>query len=399
MSPVPAPGTGTAYAVAQTQVGLAIESVRGTPVAPTWWIPVKSPKYKIDQGMIDDQSLQGSMVEVYDTVRGLRYDSHGWTQAPYLDSLPLLMRALLGSTDTVTAAPANTTLAAAATVGSSTISTTATIPAGSYIVLGSGYGIETHLTTAVSGTGPYTVTLAYPLSYAQASGSAVTGLTKHQVGLLNNGGPGDQPPSVTITDFDGERTRQLAAAQLSKFDIKVTPTGLVEATTEWFANAATSPAGPTPSFTQTQAPPGWSGQMSVGGSQVTYYTDAEISLDRKVKPIPTVSANGAYFAYFASPLSLSIKFTVVEQAGAPELTSFANGTTTSFDLTVADVSSGFAANFHSSRARFKMGELDRGKDWVEAQVTLQPLPSATDATSGGTSPMVVTVANATTTAY
>src|SRR5258708_39130682 len=102
----------SAYASPQTEVGVAIEPTRGTAVAPAFWIPVKAPAYKPNVNIIEDTTLQGSMVAVYDVVRGQRHDGHGWNSYPYLDSFPVFARGLLGSSDGVTVAPASTTLAA-----------------------------------------------------------------------------------------------------------------------------------------------------------------------------------------------------------------------------------------------------------------------------------------------
>jgi len=58
-----------AYASAQTEIGLAIETAIGTlPAEPAYMFPVKSPDYDPDQAYIPDETLQGSMVSVYDLV-------------------------------------------------------------------------------------------------------------------------------------------------------------------------------------------------------------------------------------------------------------------------------------------------------------------------------------------
>ena len=231
-----------AYAVAETEIGAGIESVYGTPVVPTYWFPARQPKYKPDLTMNPDNTLQGSMNEDYDLVPGLRYDSEEWTAFPYMDSFGLLVCALLGSTDTKTSAPTSTTLAAAAAAGATTVSATATIAIGSWIVIGSGETLETHKTTGVSGAGPYTVTLNYPLLFAQASGNAVTGLTQHEFSLLNNAqSTGNQPPSLTINDFDGEEWRAIPACVLDTLTIKGNQTGIAEYTVKFAGNSCHHP--------------------------------------------------------------------------------------------------------------------------------------------------------------
>lgn len=389
-----------AYATPQTELALAIETTRGTAGTTLFWTKVMAPKYKPDLTLNPDEALMGSEVQTYNLVPGLRYDAHSWNSYPYLDTFPVFLRALLGSTDTVTTAPSSTTLSSAAAQGATSVSTAASIAAGSYIVIGPQGNRETHLTTAVSGAGPYTVTLATPLIFAQASGATVTGLTKHEIGLLNDGGEGNQSPTVTITDYAGDAWRQLTAGTLDTLTIKGNATGIVTYECGWFANASTTPSAPSTSFSNVQAVPGWTSQIVIGGSQVPYYVDWEFDLKRGVKPIPALTGSQQYFLYFQGALQATGKITVILQSGAPELTAYEAGTQQSFDFTVNDVASGYALNLHSTLAEFQSTEgLDRSKEWVEVPLDFQLLPSSTDAVAGGVSPIVTTVANAQTTSY
>lgn len=394
-------GTGQAYAVAQTTIGLALETVKGTPVTPQYWVPVKGPKYKPDLTMIPDDTLQGSMVSVYNMVRGLRYDSHGWDSFPYLDSsFPLLVAGELGSPDTVTAAPAATTLATAAAADSSTISTEASIAVGSYIVIGSGATLETHKTTGVSGTAaPYTVTLLTPLVYAQASGAAVTPLTQHTFSLLNNAGQGNQPPSLTITDYDGDLWRQIAAGQMDELTMKGNATGLVDYTTTLMGNPASFISAPSSSFSNDQAAPGWTFTAMLGGTQVATVIDWEIDLKRGTKPIPALTGTEEYFEYFAGPIEPTGKLTFVEQTNSPYIAQYLSGAKEELEIDLYDLSTGAVMDIRSTNCLFKTAELDRSKEWVEVSVEFEMLPSAADATAGGVSPLQITVANTVTAAY
>ena len=65
----------------------------------------------------------------------------------------------------------STTLSSSASIGATTVSTAASVPAGAMVNLN---GIEARLVTAVSGAGPYTLTLNDPLDTAYSSGVAVT---------------------------------------------------------------------------------------------------------------------------------------------------------------------------------------------------------------------------------
>lgn len=387
--------TPTIFAVPESAIGLAFETARGTPVAPVYWVGTKAPKYKPDLQLLEDNSLKGSFVDVYNLVPGLRYDGHGWDGYPYLDTFAVFLRALLGSPDTLTAAPTNTTLAAAAAAGATSVTFTATIATDDWVVIGAGMTQETHKVA----TGGTTATLAAPLAFAQPSGATVAGLTGHTFSLLNQGPSDNQPPSMTITDYDGEEWRQLPAAQLDKLTLKGNATGLVDYTCSWFANASETPSSPTEAFTSVQPVPGWTLQVSIGGTPIPYMVDWEFDLSRNVKPVPALTGTEAYYTFFAGPLSAAGKLTVIEQTGAPELSQYLSATQQAFDFTLFDRGTGFAMNLHSTLAEFKTGEVDRGKEWVEAMLDFQLLPSSTDATAGGVSQMITTVANAKTTTY
>jgi hypothetical protein len=389
----------SAIPVPETVVGIALEAERGVPVAPTYWLPVMGPKYHPDLQLLPDEGLRGSMVNKYDLVPGLRFDSHGWDSYPYLDTFPVFLRALLGSKDTKTVAPAAGELKAEAKAGATEIELEVEVAAGSYIVIGTaGTGtIETHLVTTKAAKQK----LAYPLAFTHPAKTPTTGLTKHAFSLLNNSpATGNQPPSCTITDFGGETSwRQLAAAQLDSISLSGSADALPKAAMTWMANSAITPSAPEPSFSTAEAPPGWTVQASVGGTQIGYLVDWSFDLKRGVKNVPAITGTENYYQHFAGALDLTGKITVLEDPSATWLTAYENGTLESIDLTLSDVESGFALNLHSSKMKFSTGELDRGKEWVEVPLEFDPIPSAEDALAGGVSPIICTCANATSTEY
>jgi hypothetical protein len=391
---------GQAYAVPSSQMGIAIEATRGTPVAPVAFVPYRAPKYVPTRMFLPDETLQGSMVATYNLTPGMRYDSHGWESYPYLDTFPYLIAAELGSSDTVTAAPASTTLSASAAAGATTITTSASIPSGSFITFGSAAlgTLESHKTTGV--TGSYTIALATSVVFAQPSGTAVTGLTQHKFSLLNNSATvGNQPPSLTLSDFDGEEWRQLAAAQMDKLSITGNATALVNYTTDFYCNPSITPSTPSVSFSTVKPVPTWTTALVISGTQSTDVEEFTIDLSRGTKPIPAVTGTLEYFQYFAGPLTATGKSTVVNTSGAPELTQYQNGTDNTFDLFINDVTTGFIMEIRSDSVIYKTGELVRSKEYVEVELSYDFLPTATDATAGGVSPLYVIVANNTSAAY
>jgi hypothetical protein len=422
-------GNGSVYPSAQTTVGIALENVVGVPIAPTHILPVKAPKYKPDLMLIPDDTLQGSMVQEYDLVTGLRYDAHGWNAPPYLDSFPNLIACEFGSQDNVIAAPTlggagTTTLSAPAVKGANTVVLTAatgvvgwTSPTnpGTYITIGEAYPNGTLETHQVLSVATDTLTLYEPLVFAHASGETVTGLTTHQFSLLNNGGrAGAQPPSATITDYDGEEWRQLSACQLDELTLKGNGTSLVDYTCTWFGNPAVENATPpTLSAQDTQTPAPWTLFAGIGpvGSTlselVPYYAptilDWEFDWKRGVVPIPALTGQQAYFAYFANVLQNAGKLSFIEQPGSPQVGNFLAAQRLVIDLSLFDMKTGWAFNVHCSNAEYKTAEIDRSKEYVTVPVTFSQLPSTTDLLSAngntGVGPCIVTIANSQTTSY
>ena len=395
----------SAYATPQYELGLAKEVTKGTPVNPAYWLKVKNPKWKPELVLLQDDTLQGSMVKIYDLVPGMRHDVNSWDGFPYMDTFPLYAVGGLGSADTTTVAPGSTTLSSGASAGAATISTAATIAAGSWIVIDAGVGkMEVHQTQAVSGAGPFTITLqqgglGYNLLYAHNSGATVSGLTGHKFSLLNNSGAGNQPPALTITDFDGEEWRQWPAGQLNKLTLKGAAPNLLDYSVEFLANPFGT-AAPSASFTTEPPAPSWTSMIAVGGTQLLYYVDWQIDIVRNVKPIPALTGTQTYFSLFADALEATGKVTVLVQSGVPEMAQFLAGTQQTFDITFYDVKSGWAGAVHSTKAQFKTAQRNiHSKPWVELELEVQFLPTATDATAGGVSPLYMAFANAITTAY
>jgi hypothetical protein len=402
----------SALPVAESQLGIALETTRGTPVAPDYWLPVMAPKYAPDIKYLPDQTLQGSMVDIYDQIPSLRMDTHGWDSYPYLDTLPVYIRACLGSEDHLTAAGGSTTLSAPATAGATTITTAGDLVAGSYYVIDQGtVGLQE--TVKVLSIVTTTATLEFPLVFAHASSAAVAGLVSHTFSLLNNSNAtGNQPPSCTLTDYAGETNwRQLAGAQLDGFNMSGSADALPKLTVNWMAYLATTPEAPSASYSEAEAPPGWTATLSfngvqvagggVGGATTGMLMDWAWDLKRNVKPIPAITGTQNYFQFFAGPLTASGKVTVIDDPSATWLTAYEDGDTETIDFTLTDVKSGYAVNYHSTRSKFITGSLDRSSndEWVKVPLDLTLIPSATDALDGGVSPVVITVANSQTASY
>lgn len=96
----------------------------------------------------------------------------------YTELVAAIMQQVLRSSDwahlQITGGTAATTLDSTASAGATSVSTVASVPSGSYIVIGKGAANpEVRRTTGVSGAGPYTLTFTKPLDATYSGGANV----------------------------------------------------------------------------------------------------------------------------------------------------------------------------------------------------------------------------------
>lgn len=309
-------------------VGLGLETTRATPVAPTFFIPVKGPQYTPNITELADMGLRGSMVTEYDQIAGLRHDMFDFTCDVYADTFPTLLRACLGSPDTVTGSVA-----------------------------------------------PYT----------------------HVIGLLNNANSG-QPPSYTISYFDGDEMWQLPAGQCDSVGLKFNAAGLLEATVKFFSNPAAVVTAVTPSFSTVEAIPSWDCVVTLGGTAITKTMDGSIDLKRNVKPIEAITGTQAPYRLWAGPLDTTGALSLVHESDTGEIDNYLNNSKVSLDVKFTDLASN-SIELHSSNVAFKTGKPNGSKDWMEYDTEMVCLPNASDAVAGGVSPIKTTTVNQQLAAY
>ena len=92
------------FMTANSFLGLGLETTRGTAAASPTFIPITSPQVTPMQVFLRDEALRGSPTTVYDQVVGVRHDEYDVKGYVYGDSFPILLRAVLGGTDSVAGA-------------------------------------------------------------------------------------------------------------------------------------------------------------------------------------------------------------------------------------------------------------------------------------------------------
>lgn len=374
-------------------IGLAKEATPGTPVAPTAILPVTTNLSAEDVfAEIKDDSLRNNDSALQGLYQGPGSSDVGFDMLAYPELCGNLLRAIIGP-DTITAGT-STTLSAAVTAGATTISTAASIAANQTISIG-GTSTEYAVVSAVTGTGPYTLTLKAPTLYAHASAAPVVSQTKHTFAQSNS-----RIPSYTVTVFDGSSTnptRAYPGCVMSDLDVKIDPKNGVTMTTKWTGWPSVTATNPSPSFTGEPPMLGWQWTMTNGGASSTRGISLDWSIKRQVEAIHAstgsinpeevfpgeLTLDGTYKARFVDDSDLSLFLTYLQEPVQATLTQPAGGQNPGASLTLG-----------SSQGGIYKGKRNFSQKYLDADFSISGINNSTDV---GT--LTAVLNNFTTTAY
>jgi hypothetical protein len=214
----------------QAYFGLGVEAVRGNAASVSAFIPCDNPEWAPDVKWGEDMGLRGSPTTIYEEQVLVRSDGIDLKGMVYCDTFPNLLRACLGSTDTV---------------------------AGSVAPYLHTIGL---LNSASVGSQPPSYTLVY-----FTAGEAGVGVA-----------------------------RQFTGAQCVELNLEWTADAPLTYTAKFIANPAGSVAAPTQSFSAEQFVPAWDMTASVNSVQSAVLMSGAINLKRGTEPIWTSGQQGPY---------------------------------------------------------------------------------------------------------
>jgi len=313
---------------------IGLETVRGTAVPPSYYMPVDNsvsitPKITY----LDDQGLRGSPVVNFDKRRGVEVWQATAKFAIFPDTFPVLMEALLGGVDVVQA----------------------DVP--------------------IVGTNTHTI----PLADTGAPYDADT-----------------QPMSWTISYSDGEKTRTLAGCMLSKIDLNFSVDGTIEANTTWLAQSEVDdPPLLTAAFSDERMVPGWSAEVSVligATPQTATVQEGSLTLDRAGLPIYTIGASTPYFIWDYS-LDTSGDLTAVSETGDLLFEDGYNDPFVEVNIKFTEPDTGYTAEFQMSKVKIIDPVRDYGKQYTTVKVGFAAVGNTDDAVGGGYSNVLFTAEN------
>lgn len=361
-----------------TWLGIAKETTPGTAVAPVRFLPVRNPKPENVIKMIKDDGFRGRAAKTFATYQGVKNSTFGFEGDAFPDTLGYLLFAIYGQDGTTgTANGTPTTLSTASTIGATTISAAASITANTYIQIDTGLVAEVRQVTAVSGTGPYTLTLDTPLYYAHASGSTVQPLTAgtyiHTFSLAAN-----QPPSWTLTTYDGVQQEQFPGCVAEQLELKFTPDAGLTYTTSFVGFPSATATGAVQTYSTTVPFLGWEANLQIGGVSEPTLVDFTATIKRdKVEPIFGSNNSQTPRVIFASTLEHTGKMTFAFENEA-QVNNFLNNTQPSINITLTEPNSGGTLVITVSKASFDKAVKNFSKEYIELEIDYEALFNATD---------------------
>lgn len=416
----------TTYASARQFVSIALESPSavGTPVAPTNTLIVDKFQWEDKPKWLDDNGWRQWMSPLAGRQEGPLINEFSMSGKFFGDVFPFALSNLFGDlVPTGTTGTPSTTLAAVVTLPTpsvpvTSISTTASIPAGTTILIDTGAAAEIRKTGTPSGAGPYTIPFAAgerSLLYAHANSAPVIGVVAPftaAFSVLNSGnsavyGQG-QPPTHTITHYQGVSAgtgaRQFPGACCSELTLSFNAESeLVNWDSKWTswpsviagAQPASAPSSVLP-IASYRAAVGIGGPAS-GGTKVTALPELKTTFSRKLEPDFTMSGLQTPYIIQRGALTAKAEMEIIAADEAPYL-AMINNTQPQVQVVVNNGGAGAALiqlQIDAQQASYNAAKMDAGKENIRWAVQWDGISNTTNAGgSGGGSPVKVTVTNA-----
>jgi hypothetical protein len=218
----------------------------------------------------------------------------------------------------------------------------------------------------------------------------------HNFSVLNTGN--GQPRSYTLNDNYVAGNRQYAGAMFSEVGFKFTDDGLLTHSSKTTTFGSAPVAAPTTSFSTIPPLVGWQGAATIGGVANTNVMDGEVTIKRTVTVLNTVDGSQAPHTIWAGPVQVDGKATLIMEDDT-QLTNYLTNAKPSieFNFSAGTGAAAVQLKLHMSKCAISAADITRGKDYVEIPITFTAIANITDVgTSGGYSPIKVTVQNAVT---
>jgi hypothetical protein len=361
-------------------LGMAKETTAGTYVAPTFSVPFTKASYETMQAPLRDESIRANDAVLQGLYAGPSEGTFDIEFHAYPDIVGNFLR-MIGP-DTVTPAT-TTTLSSSSSIGATSISTVASIPAGSTIRIDTAANTEYATTGTPTGAGPYSIPIVTPaaLTIAHSSSVAVTTTTTHtfkQTGA-------SRPPAWSISVYDLVDYRGWAGCVMSELAIKIDPKGTVTMSPKFVGFAEASQASFSYATSSMQPWVGWQWTLTNAGGASTRGLSYDVTLKRAAEVVhssdgtqgPREVYNGALDAHGALKCIYE---------NTTDMNEFLNYTQRAVTATVTKPTQvggvqlgGESLALTMSTTGYSKGQRDLGGTYVQAAYDLDGIYNATDA--------------------
>ncbi len=380
-------------------VGMGKEGSWGSAAVPTVFLSTSAPVFTEKQVSIFDKGLRGIRSETQAFSFGAGHSEANIPGMPwYGDDSPNLVMAMLG-TDTLTGtgAKAGTIGAAAAAATSLTYTLTggaAPLANDVFKVVDAINGNQIITPSAVSGAGPYTLTVpAIPRAITAAS--VASQLTVHTITLLNTA----QPPSYTLAKYDGlnsTNARTLAGCYFEDLAIKFASSAGITVDAKARGKMGTNVTKTTAVYATESFNVPWQGQFTVAGVSNANLIDFSLDIKAANDQIFGMNNTQSPTAAISDQLTVTGTFTVVPQ-DYTEFNYYINNTQPSISV-LLDNGSNQTVFQMSKCAVLDPTTLSHSGNYTTLTGTFEAISNATDGL-GSNAPIRVVARNLKTAAY
>jgi hypothetical protein len=219
----------------------------------------------------------------------------------------------------------------------------------------------------------------------------------HVFAVLNSGTY--QPPSYTLTDYNGFNARQFPGFVYSQLQFTMDASGLLRASCQGTGLASATTTKPSQTFSAKTAIAGYKGAVSLAGSPTTLVENMTLTLARAVNPITAVNNSNSPVQIWAGAVTVTGQMTLIYNDDT-YLTPMLNGTATAVDITYTNGAD--SLNLHCTNGLFTKAPVTRGGNgWMEITVDFTAVANTTDANTAGTgySPIKATLIDTSSAAF
>lgn len=367
-------------------LGIAKEAVIGTYLAPTVFVPFTKADYEDKYTEIKDESIRANDSVLQGMYQGPVEADWSIDLMAYPDVVGHFLRGSIGP-DTVAAGVSTTVATGGSAIGATTLPSTASIPALSYISVGAGATQEYAYVTAVSGSGPFNLTVttvvgqAIGLTKAHVATEPLVSQTTHTF----KQSPSAAKATYSLTVYDtstGTPTLGYVGAAFSDVGVKIDPKGSVSLTTKLKTLPGVAQSTPTPTYTALPPVLGWQWVMTNAGGSSTRGLSLDLNIKRAVEAIHSSNGLQAPREIFQGALDVDGTYKAIFE-NLTDLNLYTNYTQTPTTATLLQpaVFGGASLALNLSQSGWFKGKRDITTPYVQASFSLAGIYNATDAGS------------------